>query len=92
MIKFPMNKENKRKEWDIIRKIAKNNNFPENIITKLRKHIEHNKTHQKSKDNTTKNWATFTNHSPQIRKVTSLFKHTGIKITFRSNNNIQQLI
>jgi hypothetical protein len=53
MIKFPLNKENKRKEWDTIRKIARNNNFPQNIIKKLKNHIEHNKTHRKPKDNTT---------------------------------------
>jgi hypothetical protein len=92
MITFPMNKENKRKEWNTIRKNAQNNNFPENTITKLKNRIEHNKMHQKPKDNTTKKWATFTYYSPQIRKVTNLFKHTGIKISFRSSNNIQQLI
>jgi hypothetical protein len=53
MIKFPLNKENKRKEWDTICKIARNNNFPENIIIKLKNRIEHSKTHQKPKDNTT---------------------------------------
>jgi hypothetical protein len=92
MIKFPLNKENKRKDWDTIHKIAWKNNFPQNIIKKLKNHIEHNKTHQKPKNKTTKKWTTFTYYSPQIRKVTNLFKHTGIKIAFRSNNNIQQLI
>jgi hypothetical protein len=84
MTEFPLNKENKRKEWDTIRKIARNNNFPQDIIKKLKNHIEHNKTCQKPKDNTTKKWTTFTYYSPQIRKVTNLYK------THRNKNSIQK--
>jgi len=90
MITFPMNKENKRKEWNTICRIAHNNNFPINIIKELKNRIEQNKKHQKPKDN--KKWATFTYYTPKIQKVTNLFKHKGIRIAFRSNNNIQQII
>jgi len=31
-------------------------------------------------------WGTFTVTSPQIRKITNLFKHTNVKIAFRCNN------
>jgi len=41
--------------------------------------------------NKTKKWAVFTYYSPRIRKLTNLFKHTDIGITFRSTNTIQQL-
>ena len=37
-----------------------------------------------------KKWATFTYHSPLIRKVTNLFKSTDIRIAFRTTNTIQQ--
>jgi phosphoribulokinase len=37
-------------------------------------------------------WATFTYASPRIRKTTNLFKHTNIKIAFKSNNTISQLM
>jgi len=90
MITFSMNKENKRKEWNTISRIAHNNIFPINIIKELKNRIEQNKTHQKPKDN--KKWATFTYYTPKIRKVTNLFKQTGVRIAFRSNNNIQQII
>jgi hypothetical protein len=37
-----------------------------------------------------KKWATFTYYSPKIRKLTNLFKHTNINITFKSTNIIQK--
>jgi hypothetical protein len=91
MIKFPMDKENKMKEWNTICKMAHNNNFPHSIIRELKYRIEHNTTQQKPKDST-KKWATFTYYSPQIRKITNLFKHTEVKIAFRNTNNIQQIV
>jgi hypothetical protein len=44
---FPLDKENKRKEWKTICKIAHNNNFPHNIIKKLKNRMEHNTTETK---------------------------------------------
>jgi hypothetical protein len=35
---------------------------------------------------------TFTYHSPQIRKITNLFKNTNIGIAFKATTTIQQLI
>jgi hypothetical protein len=61
-----------------------------------------NQTHNKTKNkiakqntqtNTTDNnkkWAIFTYHSPNIRKITNLFKHTNINIAFRSANTLFQ--
>jgi phosphoribulokinase len=39
----------------------------------------------------TKNGQTFTYYSPRIRKITKLFKHTNVGISFKSTNTIQQL-
>jgi hypothetical protein len=36
-------------------------------------------------------WVTFTYTSPQIRKVTNVFKHTNIRITFTCNNTLARL-
>jgi len=61
MITFPLNEENRNKEWNIIRYIARNNNFPYNRINELKNQMEHNKTHHKLNDNSTlKKWVTFT--------------------------------
>jgi hypothetical protein len=53
MMTFPLDKENKRKEWNTICKIA-HNNFRHNIIKELKNRMEHNITQQKPKDNTKK--------------------------------------
>jgi hypothetical protein len=37
-------------------------------------------------------WTTFTYFSPQIRKITNLFKNTNVKIVFKNTNTLQQLI
>jgi hypothetical protein len=44
-----------------------------------------------TRKNNTK-WATFTLHSPKVRKITNFFKHNNLKIAFKSNNTIPQLI
>jgi hypothetical protein len=87
MMTFPLDKVNQRKEWNTICKIA-HNNFPHNIIKEPKTRMEHNITTTETKGQH-KKCATFTYYSPQIRKVTNLFKHTEIKIEFRRNNNIQ---
>jgi hypothetical protein len=77
-------------EWQTIRDIPNSNNFPEPLITKLRTTLQNpNKTHDDN--NKQRKWATFTYHSPKIRKVTNLFKHTNTNIAFRSSNTIAQL-
>jgi len=36
-------------------------------------------------------WATFTYPSPQIRKITNLFKHTNLRIAYKCTNTISHL-
>jgi hypothetical protein len=92
MIAFPLNEENRNKGWNIIGNIARNNKFPYNKIKELKNRMKHNKTHYKQNDNTTKKkWVTFTYNSPQIQKITNLFKHTDPKIAFKNSNSVQQL-
>ena len=68
--------------------MAQNNNFPEKLITNLKTQMQQ-KIHQKQVEDEIKKWATFTYHSPQIRKLTKLIKHTDINITFKSTNTVQ---
>jgi hypothetical protein len=83
---------NRNKEWKIILNIARNNTFPCNRINDIKNQIEHNKAHHKANSSANKKkWDTFTYYSPQIRKITNLFKHTDLKITFKNKNNILQL-
>ena len=49
-------------------------------------------TPQKSTETKTKKWALFTFHSPTIRQVTNIFRDTNLKITFRTNNTLQNIL
>ena len=44
----------------------------------------------KNTENNTK-WATFTFSSPHIRKITNLFRHTNVKISYKCSNTVAQL-
>jgi effector-binding domain-containing protein len=69
--------------------IAGKNQFPLHLITKLKTQIQQKQQETKTK-NQRKKWATFTYHSAKVRTITNLFKHTSIKIAFRTSNTIQQ--
>ena len=52
--------------------------------------IKQNTFHHKTEKN--KKWATFTYISPQIRKITFLFRNTNIRITYKCHNTIANRI
>jgi hypothetical protein len=95
MLSLPLTKERQANELKTIQTIAHNNNFPNKLIDNLKYQIQRNTIRQKpnNKENENrKKWATFTYHIPKIRKITNLFKHTDIKIAFKNNTTILQLI
>jgi hypothetical protein len=49
-----------------------------------------NETEAKKIKNQSKKCVTFTFHSANVRKTTNLFRHTDIKIAFKSTNTIHQ--
>ena len=62
------------------------------MIHKLRHQIEHKTKHTSPQDRKNKKWATFKYISPQIRKITNLFRNTNIRITYKCRNNIANQI
>jgi hypothetical protein len=89
MQSLPLTTARQQTEWKTIKFIGRSNNFPDRIITRLKAQLQ--RTHQKcDKEENKKKGALFTYYSPRIRKLTSLFKHTNIRIAFRSINTIQQ--
>jgi hypothetical protein len=89
MTSLPLTTDRERTKWQKILTIAKNNNFPIHLITRLKRYMKQ-KTHTDSSVNKTKKWATFTYNRHKVRKITNLFKQTDIKIAFRSKNTVQQ--
>ena len=76
MLKLPLNSESENREWLTILHIAQRNGFPLTIMQKLRHQIKHKTKHitVHTSTNKIKRWATFTYISPQIRKLTNIFK------------------
>jgi hypothetical protein len=91
MYSLSLNKENQLKEWTTILEIARSNNFPDNILIRLRQQILQKINHTTPPKSNTK-WTTFTYVSPQIKKITNLFQHTNVKIAFKCNNKISRLM
>jgi hypothetical protein len=89
---IPSNTEDKtKKKWTLIQTIAQNNNFPPNRLQKLNPQIQHKKTNQELTNERNKTCTTFTYYNPKIRKITNLFKHTDVGISFKNINNLQHL-
>ena len=93
LLVLPITKQAKQQEWQIILAIAQNNGFPLHIIHNLKKKLIAKNQKQKLPTTTTqqpKKWVTFTYHSPAIRKITNLFKHTNFNIALRATNTIDR--
>ena len=92
MLTLPF-REERQEEWKYILQTAHNNNLPVNLLIRQKQRIQRRTTQPKTPTTTGTDtrWATFTYTSPQIRKLTNLFKHTNVKIAFKSNNTISQL-
>jgi hypothetical protein len=88
-----LTKEKRTHEWNIIQNMARNNNFPNRLITNLKQQIERNTKQQQpdKKENTNRKWVTFTYYNSTVRKITNLFKYTYIRISFKNNNTISQI-
>jgi hypothetical protein len=89
MLELPLTKEKRTHEWNIIQNMARNNNFPNRLITNLKQQIERNKKQQQpgKKENTNKKWATFTYYNSTVRKITN-FSNTQI-LEYPSKTTIQ---
>jgi hypothetical protein len=77
-----------KREWSTILHFAQQNGFPPTVIHKLRHQIEHKTKHTTPHDSKSKKWATFTYISPQIRKVTNIFRNTNIRIAYKCHSTI----
>jgi len=76
------------------------NNIPQTLLSRLRHSIQRKYSLPKTPTPTPttnppaiKNtkWDTFTYTSPQIRKITNLFKHTNVRIAYKCTNTISHL-
>ena len=81
-----------QKEQELIQIMTRKNKFPQKLVQKLNRQIQHKINHFHTEGTEKeKSWTTFTYNSPKIRKITNLFKHTNIGIAFKYTNTLQQL-
>jgi len=94
MLTLPLTADRQLKERKTILLIAWNNNIPKQFLPRLKQQIQQKMIQPASLTGTdiTTKWATLTYASPRIRKITNLFKHTNVRIDFKSNNSISQLM
>jgi hypothetical protein len=78
-----------------ILRIASNNGHPFSIKTQLNNKIK-NKRQSIIPDHTHTQqqytWVPFEYHSPLIRKITNIFKHTNMRVAIRSPNTLHNLL
>jgi len=84
MITLPITKQAKQQEWKIILAVAQNNGFPLHIIHNLKKKLIVKKQKLPTTTQQAKKWVTFSYHSPLIRKITNLFKHSNLNIALHA--------
>jgi len=97
---LPITEQARTQESESICNIAQQNGFPIKVIQNIKekeiakqKRRPTRKNEEKTEQTNNKKWVIFTYQSPLIRKVTNLFKNTGIGIAFRASNTIyQQLV
>jgi len=90
---LPLDREQQHGEWQQILHMAhNNNNFSTNLFTQLKLRIQWSISQLEPPSSASlgnhRKWATFTYTSPQIRKVTNIFKQTNIRIAFKCNNTL----
>jgi hypothetical protein len=93
--KYPLSSTNKKAELNIIKQIARENEYDNSILSKkTHKKQDRNPLDTPSIGNTQHDtkWATFTYIGKETKHITKLFKDTGIKITFRTNNSIKRIL
>jgi hypothetical protein len=93
--KYPLSSTNKKTELNIIKQIARENEYDISILN--------NKTRNKhginllddppavNTQNDTK-WATFTYIGKETKHITKLFKDTGMRVAYRTNNSIKRIL
>jgi hypothetical protein len=88
--KLPLNGINKAKELNTIINIAENNGYNRQQILRIYHSIE--RKNHKNNDDVQQKWVSFTSTGNYIRTITKLLKNTNIKIAFKTNNTIGNIL
>jgi hypothetical protein len=79
----------KKKKKGINKLIARNNKFPQNLLQKLNRQIQHKTVHVQTKGRGDKKiWTVLAYCSPQIKKKSPTYSNTNIGIAFRNTGTL----
>ena len=98
LITYSINDTNKKKEYDTIKQIMRNNKYDTQISDKIISTINAKTKTQTQKETfniETKSktrWATFTYVGQQTKFITKLFKNTSLDIGFKTDNTTEKLL
>jgi hypothetical protein len=87
---YPIRTEAKNKEKSTIERIIQNNGYNTDIISEKVKQQKQNL--EVDTDNLKTKWVTFTYNGKNTKKITKLFKDTKLKIAYRTQNTIQNIL
>jgi arginyl-tRNA--protein-N-Asp/Glu arginylyltransferase len=93
--KYPLSLENKKAELNVIKQIAKENDYNNSIINQKQYKKQFTNLMGNSSIADTqheKKWVTFTYIGKETRHITKLFKNTKVKTAFRTNNIIKRIL
>jgi hypothetical protein len=88
--KLPLNGINKAKELNTFINIVENNGYNRQQILRIYHSIE--QQNHKNNDDVQQKWVPFTFTGNYIRTITKLLKNTNIKIAFKTNNTIGNIL
>jgi hypothetical protein len=89
-----LSETNKNKELNTIINIEESNRYSKQQIIKLNNVVENRKQQINNNQNKDEKqiWVTFTYPGNYIRAITNLFKHTNIKIAYKTTNTLGNLL
>jgi hypothetical protein len=88
---YPITNEEKLRETNIIKSILCNNEYNANIIDTLI-HKKQKKRQNNTPEDKHQKWAIFTYSTKEVRKITKLFRDAHIRIAFRTQNTIKNIL
>jgi hypothetical protein len=89
---YPLTRTSKHQEHISIIDILKNNGYQQsNTSQKHSSRNTNNNSHTQTQHEKQK-WATFTYSGPEIRTITNLFRRTNLRMAYRTNSKIKELL
>ena len=89
---YPITRKAKDTEMNTIQNILYNNEYDIKLTSNIPPHKKQKENTQDNSQQQKTKWVTFTYSGKEVRKVTKLFRDAEIKVAFRTQNTIQNIL